>query len=128
MDINGLNSGLGMRSFQKNAMFSCSFAFFIKRRLHSLRSFIFFIKEPAFFAFFIKERGVFCILLSSLLKNVAFFAFFYVLYRITLRSLRSFMFFIKKHKRTLRSFWFHKSNKNYKSHKKKKVKEWCVLF
>ena len=51
-------SGLGIRSFQKNATFSRSFAFFskeqsvlalfcvlIKRMLRSLHSFMFFIKE-----------------------------------------------------------------------------------
>ena len=44
------------------------------------------------------------------------------------RSLRSFTFFMKEHKRTLSSFWFHKSHKNDKSRKKKKVKERSVLF
>ena len=43
-------------SFQKNATFSRSFAFFIKRMLCSLRS----------FTFFIKERWVLCVLLRSL--------------------------------------------------------------
>ena len=44
------------------------------------------------------------------------------------RSLRSFTFFIKECKRTLHSFWFHKSYKNCKSRKKKNVKERSVLF
>ena len=44
------------------------------------------------------------------------------------RSLRSFTFFIKECKRTLHSFWFHKSYKNCKSRKKKNVKECSVLF
>ena len=57
---------------------------------------------------FIKERSVLCVLLRSLEKNAAFFVFFYVLYKRTGRSLRSFTFFIKERKRTLRSFWFHK--------------------
>ena len=35
------------------------------------------------------------------------------------RSLRSFTFFIKERKRTLRSFWFHKSYKKCKSRKKR---------
>ena len=42
--------------------------------------------------------------------------------------MRSFTFFIKEHKRTLHSFWFHKSYKNCKSRKKKNVKECSVLF
>ena len=42
-----------LRSFQKNEKFSRSVAFFIKRTLRSLRSFMFFIKER-------------CILLRSL--------------------------------------------------------------
>ena len=66
------NAGLGMRSFQKNATF--------------LRS----------FAFFIKESFVLCILLRSLEKNASFFAFFYVLYKRMRRSLHSFTFFIKE--------------------------------
>ena len=45
-----------LRSFQKNEMFSRSFAFFIKRTKHSLRS----------LTFFIKECGVLCVLLRSL--------------------------------------------------------------
>ena len=45
-----------LRSFQKNEMFSRSFAFFIKRTKHSLRS----------LKFFIKECGVLCVLLRSL--------------------------------------------------------------
>ena len=61
--------GLGKRSFQKNATFLRSFAFFSKERnilaffyilykrmLRSLRS----------FTFFIKECGVLCVLLRSL--------------------------------------------------------------
>ena len=55
------------------------------------------------FTFFIKERCVLCVLLHSLKKNVAFFAFFYILYKRTQCSLRS--------------FWFYKKN----------VKEWCIL-
>ena len=62
------------------------------------------------FTFFIKEHSVLC-----------------VLYKIMRRSLRSFTCFIKERKRTLRSFWFHKSYKNDKS-RKKHVKEWCILF
>ena len=54
--------------------------------------------------------------------------FFYILYKRTRGSLRSFMFFIKECKRTLCSFWFHKSYKNYKSCKKKNLKERSVLF
>ena len=45
-----------LRSFQKNAAFSRSFAFFIKRTPRSLHSFM----------FFIKERCVLCVLLRSL--------------------------------------------------------------
>ena len=44
------------------------------------------------------------------------------------RSLHSFTFFIKERKRTLRSFWFHKSYKNCNSRKKKNIKECSVLF
>ena len=43
-------------------------------------------------------------------------------------SLRSFTFFLKERKRTLGSFWFHKSYKNCKSRKNKNVKECSVLF
>ena len=43
-----------------------------------------------------------------------FYAFFCVLY--------------KRMRHSLRSFWFHKSYKNYKSRKKKNVKECIVLF
>ena len=81
-----------LRSFQNNATFSCSFAFFIKRMLHS---FTFFIKKTQrSFTFFI--------------KNAAFFAFFYVFYkrmRHSLRSLRSFTFFIKERGVLLHSFY-----------------------
>ena len=42
--------------FQKNATFSCSFAFFIKRMMRSLHS----------FTFFRKESCVLCVLLRSL--------------------------------------------------------------
>ena len=66
------HAGLGIRSFQKNAKF-----------LHS-------------FAFFWKERNVlsfFCVLYK---KNEMFSAFFCVLYKRTLRSLRSFTFFKKE--------------------------------
>ena len=65
---------------------------------------------------------------------MAFFAFFYVLYKRTRRSLRSFTFFIKERKRMLCSFWFHKSYKNdwisqKREHKRIKVKkELNVLF
>ena len=45
-----------LRSFQKNEMFSRSFAFYKKRTKHSLRS----------LTFFIKERVILCILLCSL--------------------------------------------------------------
>ena len=65
-------SGLGMRSFQKNAMFLCSFAFFLKER---------------------NILAFFCILYN---KNAAFFAFFYVLYKRTRCSLLSFTFFINE--------------------------------
>ena len=61
-----------MHSFQKNATFSHSFAFFSKER---------------------NILAFFCVLYK---KNAAFFAFFYVLYKRTLRSLRSFTFFIKE--------------------------------
>ena len=91
-----------LRSFQKNEMFSRSFAFFIKRTLHSSSS------SLRSFTFFIKERCFLCVLLHSLKKNTAFFlffAFFYIFYKRTQRSLRSFTFFIKEHKRTLHSFW-----------------------
>ena len=63
-----------------------AFAFFIKRTLHSLY----------FFTFFIKERCGLCVLLHSLLKNAVLFAFFYVLYKRMQRSLHSFTFFIKE--------------------------------
>ena len=75
-----------LHSFQNNEQFSRSFAIFIKRTKHSLRS----------FTFIIKERGVLCVLLCSLQKNATFFAFFYVLCKRMWRSLRSFMFFIKE--------------------------------
>ena len=65
----GTQSGLGMSSFQKNAMLLCSFAFFSK--------------ECNVLAFF-------CVLYK---KNAAFCAFFYILYK---RTLRSFMFFIEE--------------------------------
>ena len=56
-----------LRSFQKNATFSRSFAFFIKRALLSLRYFTFFIKRTLrSFKFFMKECGVLCVLLHSL--------------------------------------------------------------
>ena len=76
-----LNQGwaMGMCSFQKNATFLCSFAFFIKELL------------------------VLCILLHSLLKNAAFFALFFVLYKRMWRSLRSFTFFTKERGILLRS-------------------------
>ena len=66
-----LETGLGKRSFQKNATFSHSFAFF---------------KKSNILAFF-------CILYK---KNATFFAFFYILYKRTLPSLRSCTFFIKE--------------------------------
>ena len=87
--------------------------------------------------FFSKERSVLSVLLRSFQKNVPFFLFFYVLFKRTFRSFRSFTFFSKERsvlsvllrsfqknvpffpffsvllKRTecsfLRSFWFHKS-------------------
>ena len=103
---------MGMRSFQKNATFLCSFAFFSKERnvlaffcilykimWPSLRSFAFFCvlykrmrHSLRSFAFFIKECGVLCVL-CILLRS---FAFFCVLYLRTLRSVRSFAFFIKE--------------------------------
>ena len=55
------------------------------------------------FKFFIKERWFLCVLLRSLWENVAFFAIFYILYKRTQHSFRS--------------FWFHKNN----------IKEWCIL-
>ena len=58
-----------LHSFQKNATFSCSFAFFSKEQ---------------------NILALFCILYK---KNTAFF---YVLYKRTLHSLRSFTFFIKE--------------------------------
>ena len=67
--------------------------------------------------------------IRSFQKNVPIFAFFSVLYKRTERSLPSFLFFIKERSdlcvlfrfyiRTERSFWFHKSNKHWKSLKKK---------
>ena len=66
-------AGLGMHSFQKNATF-----------LHS-------------FAFFSKERNVLAFFCVLYIKNAAFFAFFYNLYKRTLCSLRSFTFFKKEH-------------------------------
>ena len=97
------NAGWGIRSFQKNATFLRSFAFFSKERkvlafrtLHSLLSFMFLIKRMwrslHSFMFFIKER--------------AFFVFFYIIFKRTWRSLHSFTFFTKECKRTLHSFWF----------------------
>ena len=62
-------AGLSIRSFQKNAMFSRSFAFFSKEQ-NVLHSFAFFIKRKLHslrsFMFFTKERCVLCILLRSL--------------------------------------------------------------
>ena len=55
------------------------------------------------FKFFIKERWFLCVLLLSLWENVEFFAIFYILY--------------KKTQHSFRSFWFHKNN----------IKEWCIL-
>ena len=55
------------------------------------------------FTFFAKERCVLCVLLHSLLKNVAFFAFFYVL-----------------KKRLHRSFGSHKSPKTLKKYIKER--------
>ena len=63
------------------------------------------------FTFFIKERSVLCVLLHSLKRNAAFFAFFYFLY-----------------KRTLRSFWFHKSYKNDRISQKKECKRTARSF
>ena len=83
-------------SFQKNEAFSRSFAFFIKRPLHSFHS----------FKFFKKERCVLCVLLRSSKKNMAFFAFFYVVYKRTRHSLRSFTFFIKDAKERCTLFGF----------------------
>ena len=103
--------------FSKECNVLAFFAFFMKRTLHS-------------FTFFIKERCVLCVLLRSLKKtqrsftffikeNAVFFVFFYVLNKKMRRSLRSFTFFIKECKKTLCSFWFHKSYKNEKSRKKR---------
>ena len=87
-----LKPGLGKHSFQKNATF--------------LRSFAFFSKECNILAFF-------CVFYK---KNAAFFAFFYVLYKRMRCSLHSFLFFIKERgilcalykrtRRSLRSFTF----------------------
>ena len=76
--------------------------------------------------FFSKE----CNVLAIFTKNGTIFAFFSVLYKRTKRSLRyftlfyvllrSFTFFIKERKRTLHSFWLHKSYKNCKSCKKER--------
>ena len=49
----------------------------------------------------------------------------YILFK---RTQRSFTFFIKERKRTLRSFWFYKSYKNDRISQKKNIKERCVLF
>ena len=89
-DNRGQGWAMGIRSFQKNAMFLRSFPFFIKecsvlcvlykRMRRPLHSFLFFIKERNAlcvlykwterslhsFTFFIKERCVLCILLCSL--------------------------------------------------------------
>ena len=54
--LTGSLPGLGMGSFQKNATFLRSFAFFIKERLVLC----------VLIRFFIKECGVLCILLRSL--------------------------------------------------------------
>ena len=93
-------TGLGIRSFQKNATFLHYFPFFIKECRVLCVLFCSFL-------FFIKECCIFCILFHSLQNNGTFFAFFYVLNKRTWRSLRSFTFFIKERKRTLGSFWFH---------------------
>ena len=133
---------LGKSSFQINATFLRSFAFFSKERYILAFFCVLYKKNAAFlvffyilykrtlhsFTFFIKEHGIMCVLLHSLWKNMEFFAFFYILYKRTQCSLRSFTFFIKERKRTLRSFWFYKSYKNDNSCKKKNVKEWCVIF
>ena len=52
----GAGLGMGKHSFQKNALFLHSFAFFTKRMRCFLRS----------FTFFIKEHGALCVLLCSL--------------------------------------------------------------
>ena len=61
-------SGLGIRSFQKNATFSRSFAFFSKEQ---------------------SVLALFCVLYKKNAAFFAFFAFFYVLYKIMMHSLRS---------------------------------------
>ena len=62
--------GLGKHSFQKKATFSRSFEFFSK------------------------ERNILTFFCNLYKKNAVFFAFFYILYKRTLHSLRSFTFFI----------------------------------
>ena len=71
--------GLGIHSFQMNATF--------------LRSFAFFSKEYNLLAFF-------CILYK---KNTAFFAFFFVFYE---RTLRSFTFFVKEKNTAFFAFFY----------------------
>ena len=73
LDVDGSTvhyiSGLGTRSFQKNATFLHSFPFFIKERnvfwvlSHSFQKNATFLRS---FPFFIKERNVFCVLSHSL--------------------------------------------------------------
>ena len=64
---------VGHAFFSKECNVLCSFAFFCKRMLHSLRSFMFFAKER-------------CVLLRSLQKNIAFFVFFNVLKKRTQKN------------------------------------------
>ena len=68
----GFRPGLGIHSFQKNAMFSRSFAFFSKE---------------------LNVLAFFCVLYK---KNETFSAFCYVFYKRTRCSLHSFTFFIKE--------------------------------
>ena len=114
--------GLGMHSFQKNATFSHSFAFFSKERNILAFFCVLYKKNAAVFAFFyvVYKRTMHSLRsLNSLQKNVAFFAFFYVLCKRTLHSLRYFTFLRKECKRTHCFFGSHKSPKTLK----KNVKE-----
>ena len=106
-----------MHSFQKNATFSHSFAFFSKEQNILAFCCVLYKKNAAFFAFFYVDYKR---TMHSLQKNVAFFAFFYVLCKRMLRSLRYFTFLRKECKRTHCSFGSHKSPKTLKNNVKER--------
>ena len=81
-----------------------------------------FLKKNATFCVFLQKNETFRVLLHSLQKNKTFSAFFNVLCKRTLRSLRTFTF-LRKERKTHRSFGSHRSPKT----RKKNVKERCVL-